>query len=124
MPDDINGLDVTDAGLKGIFGDRFRDKTVAVSKKETTNIPKAEKSSKKATHNPTEAQWEPVPHEPTQMERLKAVAKSALLYGGLSLLLFYFQQSGQMAISASMPCIIACAVLAGFGVGRNFAGGK
>ena len=127
MTNDINHLDPNDEGLSGIFGERWHDETkpaVAVSKKETTTTPKAEKSAEKRISKPPVAHWEPQPHEPTQMERLKGAAKSALLYAGLSLLLFYFQQSGQMAMTASMPCIIVCAIMMGFGVGKNFAGGK
>jgi hypothetical protein len=122
MPNDINGLDVNDDGLKGIFGDRFHDETVAVSKKETTTTPKVEKPAQKAAHKPVDAQWEPVKPAPYQMDKLKACAKSALLYGGLSLMFFYFQQSGQMAMTASMPCICACCVMAGWGVGKNARG--
>lgn len=116
MPSDINELDVNDIGLKGIFGDRFHDETV--SKKETVT-PKTEKSAQKVTLKPRDADWEPQPHEPTQIDKIKACAKDALLFGGLSLMFFYFQQSGQMAMSASMPCICACCVLAGWGVGKN-----
>lgn len=115
MPSDINDLDVNDVGLKEIFGDRFHDETVAVSKKETTI--KAEKPARKATQKPIDAEYEPV--APNQMDKVKACAKSTLLFGGLSLLFFYFQQSGQMELSASMPCICACCVLAGWGVGKN-----
>lgn len=132
MSNDINGLDVHDEGLKGIFGDRFHDETenaqhnpTADEMKKNYNVaPKAEKTAQRAASKPRNAEWEPVPHEPTQMERLKACAKEAMIYGGLSALLFYFQQSGQMLPSAAMPCIIACALLMGFGIGKNFAGGK
>ena len=119
MIDDINNLDTKDEGLKAIFGDRFHDETVAVSKKETTNAAKAEKPVQKAILKPRDDEWEPAPHDRTQMEKLKACAKEALIFGGLSLLFFYFQQSGQMAISASMPCICACCILMGLGVGKN-----
>jgi hypothetical protein len=119
MPNDINELDVNDIGLKGIFGDRFHDETKPVSKKETTTTTKPEKPVQKPILKPRDAEREPAPHEPTQMEKLKACAKDALLFGGLSLLFFYFQQSGQMAMSASMPCICACCVLMGLGVGKN-----
>lgn len=117
MPSDINDLDVNDIGLKGIFGDRFHDETMAISKKETTTSPKEEKPSQKTTPKPRDAEYEPV--APSQMDKLKACAKSTLLFGGLSLLFFYFQQSGQMELSASMPCICACCVLAGWGAGKN-----
>lgn len=122
MPNDINELDVNDIGLKGIFGDRFEDRTKpqkAVSKMETTTTPKAEKPAQKPIQKARDAEWEPAPHEPTHIEKIKACAKDALLFGGLSLMFFYFQQSGQMAMSASMPCICACCALAGWGVGKN-----
>ncbi len=121
MQNDINHLDVNDEGLKGIFGERFHDETCP----EAQHIPTKEETrkytnvAKKPTEKPVEAQWEPVPHAPTQMEKIKACAKSALLYGGLSLLFFYFQQTEQMALGASMGCIIACVALAGFGIGKN-----
>jgi hypothetical protein len=110
MENDINNLDPNDEGLKQIFGDRFHDATKdALPPKPAQKIPL----------KPRDADWEPVPHKPTQMEKLKSCAKSALLFGGLSLLFFYWQQTGQMEITASTPCICACCVLAGLGVGRN-----
>ena len=117
MPNDINELDVNDIGLKGIFGDRFHDETVAVVKKETITTTKPEKSAQKVTLKPRDADFEPVNSD--QMSKIKECAKSALLFGGLSLMFFYFQQSGQMAMSASMPCICACCVLLGLGVGKS-----
>lgn len=117
MPNDINELDVNDIGLKGIFGERFHDETVTVSKTETTTTPKTEKSAQKVALKPRDL--EPDPAIPNQIDKIKKGAKSALLFGGLSLMFFYFQQSGQMAMSASMPCICACCVLAGWGVGKN-----
>lgn len=116
MLDDINNLDTKDEGLKAIFGERFHDETVAISKKETTTAAKVDRPARKKVRD---AEWEPAPHEATQMEKIKACAKDALIFGGLSLLFFYFQQSGQMAVSASMPCICACCVLMGLGVGKN-----
>ena len=97
----------------------YRTSVMGVSEKETTT-PNGEKTILK----PRDSEWEPEPHKPTQMEKIKACAKDALLFGGLSLMFFWFQQTGQMAMTASMPCIIACTALAGFGVGRNVAGGK
>lgn len=93
---------------------------------DTVHITLGKAAAKKeaATPKAKDAQWEPAPHDPTQIEKLKACAKDALLFGGLSLVFFYFQQSGQMAMTASMPCIVTCVALAGFGVGKNFAGGK
>jgi hypothetical protein len=102
----------------------FEKPSAAVSEKETTNTTEPKKMVQKLTDKAVDAQYEPVKPNPNQMDKLKACAKSASLFGGLSLMFFYFQQSGQMAMSASMPCIITCVALAGFGVGKNFAGGN
>ncbi len=133
MPNDINNLDTEDLGLKAIMGERFHDETAqqaqaSTEKKATANTVNTGKAEQKTASKPRkkeykDAEWEPVEHEPTQMDRIKECAKSALLFGGLSLLFFYFQQSGQMAITASMPCICACVALAGFGIGKNAAKG-
>lgn len=97
----------------------FSRPVAAISKKETTTTPKSEKPAEKTILKPADAQWEPEHHAPTQMEKLKGCAKDALIFGGLSLMFFWFQQTGQMAMSASMPCICACCVLMGLGVGKN-----
>lgn len=106
--------DLLDEGLQGVMG-KDRCQNLCDEKK-----PAGKARNKKVV----DAKWEPAPHEPTQMERLKAAAKDTMLYAALSLLFFYFQQSGQMAMSASMPCILTCVALAGYGVGKNIAGGR
>lgn len=130
MLNDINGLDEQDLGLKGIFGDRFHDESAEsgaqqIKKQKTTYTSAPTKAEQKGAHKRTEeckdAEWEPAPHEPTQMEILKASAKSVLLFGGLNLLIFYWQQAGLMASSIAVPCMCICAALAGLGVGKNAA---
>ena len=64
--------------------------------------------------------WEPVKGEPTYIERLQACVKWCALYGGLCVLLFYWQQTGQMESSAAVPSMIVCALLAGVGVGKHW----
>jgi hypothetical protein len=96
----------------------YRTAVMGVSEKETAT-PKVEKTAQKVTLKPRDAEWEPVPHEHTQMEKIKECAKSALLFGGLSLMFFGFQMSGQMTATAAMPCICACCILMGLGVGKN-----
>ena len=127
MPNDINELDVTDAGLKGIFCERFHDETQSepqkvISKKETTNTANREKTSQtephKPTHNYNGKSWEPV-KDPNWMDNLKGCAKWAIGFGGLSFLLFYWEQAGLMAESIATPCMCLCTALAGWGVGKN-----
>lgn len=131
MPDDINNLDSQDAGLKAIFGDRFQDATTESpsterEKKVTTNtvhIKKAAQNSadKPATKNEDtkEVKWQPPKPAPNWLDNLKACAKWTVGFGGLCLLLFYWQQTGQMEPSAAVPSMCACAALAGWGVGKN-----
>lgn len=108
--------DLLDEGLQGVMGkDRCQDlcgeRTVA--KKETVHNVAVSKKEKAMN-----ARWEPV-RENTYMDKLKACAKDALLFGGLSMIFFYFQQTGQMLPSAAMPCICVCCILLGLGVGKN-----
>lgn len=125
MPDDINELDVTDAGLKGIFGSRFHDDTeskpvTAEKKKVSTDTPDTAKAERK----PAVKLCEPAKPEPNWMDKLKSCAVWAGGFGALNLLIFYWQQTGLMDGSISVPCMWVCCALGGFGVGRNLVGGK
>lgn len=127
MPDDINGLDVTDAGLKGIFGDRFQDVTEpvkAISKKETPTKCREANVAQKPMQKAMDAQWEPVRPEPNWYDKLKACAIWMLGFGSLSCLVFYWQQKGLMDASIAVPTMCVLTALAGWGVGKNAAGGK
>lgn len=79
----------------------------------------AEKKMEVRKDKPVEAQWEPVKEKSNHLDKLKACAKDALLYGALALLFFYFQQTGQMDLTASMPCICTCVLLGGIGIGKH-----
>ena len=122
---DINGLDSEDIGLKGIFGDRFHDETTA--KPEAAKITRKAENPAKAVKAPAiepkdskrEVQWIPPKPTPNQLDKLKACAKSAMLFGGLTILFFYWQQTGQMTPSAAVPSMCACTCLLGLGVGKN-----
>lgn len=127
MPNDINELDVNDIGLKGIFGDRFHDETQpekVISKKENTTTPNVEKSAQKVTHKFRDAEWESIPHEPTQTDKLKSCAKWVLSLGGLNLLIFYWQMAELMAESIAVPCMWICCAMAGYGVGASIWRGR
>lgn len=127
MPNDINELDVTDAGLKSIFGDRFHDETEparAEAKKVSTDIPKTEKGVEKPIWKPAKALWEPVKPEPNWKDKLKSCTLWAGGFGSLTMLFFSWQQAGLMDETVALPTMLACAVLAGWGVGKNAIGGK
>ena len=108
MSDDINNLDPNDEGLKGIFGSRFHDET-----KKPMVEPK-----KCTTAKAVDASWSPA-KESHWMDNMKSCAKSVLLFGGLSFLVFYWQQAGLMDSSVAVPTMCICTALAGVGVGRN-----
>lgn len=110
--------DLLDDGLQSVMGkDRCQKVWQGTPAKEEKVVWEKTPRAREKTPAATES-WVPV-REKTQMDKLKACGKDALLYGGLSLLFFYFQQSGQMLPSAAMPCICACCVLLGLGVGKN-----
>lgn len=123
---EINGLDPDDIGLKQIMGNRFQDTTkpmVEPIRTKSTSNTKAEKKGQKPTSKildkAIDAQWEPARPEPNWMDNLKACAKSVLLFGFLSCLIFYWKQVGLMAESIAVPSIAVCTALAGWGAGRN-----
>lgn len=106
--------DLLDEGLQSVMG-KDRCQNDWYGSKKTEDAKKKEVRKDKSV----EAQWEPVKEKPNQLDKLKACAKDALLYGALSLTFFYFQQTGQMELSASMPCICTCVLLGGIGIGKH-----
>lgn len=119
----INGLDPQDIGLKGIMGERFQGGSQQPGKfarpSEGTNTTPAEKKAQK----PTEAHWEPT-KEHNWMDDLKECTKTSLLFGGLNLLIWYWQISGLMDESVALPCMLVCAALFGLGIGKCMKRGK
>lgn len=110
MENDINNLDPDDIGLKSIFGDNWRDST----KEEHKPQPKP----KPVRSHPMEAQYEPVTTG-TPLDKLVDCVKWVLPFGGLSCLIFYWQQAGLMAPSIAVPSMCVCTLLVGLGVGKN-----
>lgn len=124
MPEDINELDVTDAGLKGIFGERFSDMTAldhekARKEKVSANTTKPEKVAQKPKDKPIEELWQPPKPAPGFMDKLKDAVKWTATFGFLSLLVFYWKEAGLMAESIAVPSIAVCTALAGWGLGKN-----
>ena len=78
----------------------------------------AEKSAHKPTHDYKDGSWEPI-KDRTWTDNLKDSAKWVIGFGGLSFLLFYWEQAGLMAESIAVPCIAICTALAGWGVGKT-----
>lgn len=129
MPNDINELDVNDIGLKGIFGDRFHDETESKptptkSKEVSENTTTTAKVAQKPTRKPLGNLWEPPKPAPNWKDKLRECVKWTGIFGGLSLLVFYWQQEGLMAASIAVPTMCVCTALACWGIGKNVAGGE
>lgn len=99
----IDEFDEEDVVLKQFLGDRFVDET----EKPIDETEEHRDSGK----------------ELSALDRLKACTKTALIYGGLNTLLFYWQQAGLMDSSIAVPsmCVVCC--LLGLGIGK-VVGGK
>lgn len=111
-----------DAELAAMMGSQFIDQTIPLSEmprttEESTDIPK----SKKTAEKPMDAQWMPIKHR-TFMDDLYDCAKTTAIFGGLNVLIWYWQGAGLMDESIALPSMIACAVLAGIGIGKVMGG--
>lgn len=131
IPNDINTLDSQDVGLKEIFGERFTDETAPITEmpempeftKQAANTTNAAKVAHKPTNDPTKvfkdcSEWEPVKKR-NYMDDLKDCAKTTFLFGGLNILIWYWQIAGLMDESIALPSMLVCAALAGFGIGKT-----
>lgn len=126
----VNG-DLLDEGLQNVMGkDRCQPDWKPTRKpmvepfdtKPTSTTP-AKKKAQKPTDDAVDASWAPV-KEPSWMDNLKSCVKSTALFGGLSFLIFYWQQAGLMASSIAVPSMCICTALAGWGCGKNVSKSK
>lgn len=118
----ING-DLLDEGLQTVMGKDRCQNEWKPSKKPmvepiSTRPVKEEMKVQIPTGDAVDASWAPVKN-PNWMDNLKSCAKSVILFGGLSLLVFYWKEAGLMAESIAVPAIAVCTALAGFGAGRT-----
>ena len=107
-----------DAELAAMMGDKFIDETVPLSEmprtsEESSDIPKPKKTAEK----PMDAQWIPTKRR-TYMDDLKDCCKTTFLFGGLNVLIWYWQVAGLMDESIALPSMLVCAALAGLGIGK------
>lgn len=112
--------DPEDLVLKEVMGDHFQDLSHTPApapkgekKPEPVKVPTEKKTCKKAM----DATWMPVKAEPTEIQRLVNCAKGTVVYGGLSAVLFWWQQAGLLASEAAWPSFIVLALLAGLKIG-------
>ena len=113
-------MDMFDEDLKEIMGDRYDDGETP------TEMPvmECEKEAQKPVPQKREAvdvQYAPFPKaERGFMDRLRSCATWGGICGGISMLMWWFEVNGLMAMEAAYPCILACGIIGAFGVGINF----
>jgi hypothetical protein len=118
----IQNGDLLDEGLQNVMGkDRCQNEWKPSKKpivEPFTRPAKEEHKVQIPTGDSVDASWAPAKN-PNWMDNLKSCAKSVILFGGLSFLIFYWKEAGLMAESIAVPAIAVCTALAGFGAGRT-----
>lgn len=69
---------------------------------------------------PVQALWEPVKPDPNEMEKLKRTAKDVCKYAVLSLILFWWQQTGRLEETTAWYSLLVCVGMVFFSVGKNW----
>ncbi len=123
--------DLLDEGLQAVMGkDRCQNDWKPTQKPmvepfrtKSTNTTNTEKKVQNTAGKAVDASWAPV-KEPNWMDNLKSCAKSVVLFGGLSFLIFYWKEAGLMASSIAVPSMCICTALAGWGCGKNVSKSK
>jgi uncharacterized membrane protein len=117
----VNG-DLLDEGLQSVMGkDRCQNEWKPSKKpmvEPFTRPAEEEKKARKTIETAVDASWAPA-KDSNWMDNLKSCAKSVILFGGLSFLIFYWKEAGLMAESIAVPAIAVCTALAGYGAGRT-----
>lgn len=119
----ING-DLLDEGLQAVMGkERCQDVSSQFAKSEEKVVTapcndKKRNAAKRETESVEDAAWVKL-NTISPMAKVKCCAKWALLFGGISGLLFYWQQAGLLDPKAAVPSLIICALGAGLTVGYH-----
>ena len=105
----VKFTDATTKPTQPVKAEKKTDSKERVNKKKTVQRP---------VDKPMDAEYEPVKtwYDPKTVNLVKWV----VIFIGLEYLVFYWQQTGQMQKSASIPSMIVCALLAGISVGKNW----
>lgn len=111
--------DLLDAGLSAVMGPgRCIDATKNVPPKKNKPQPVTVKQSE-AKNAPAAIELAPPAPAPSYMDRLKNCAKHSVLYGGLCVLFFMWQQKGLMDAAAAVPAMLTCSAMWGLNVGKT-----
>lgn len=110
--------DPEDEMLKAVMGCKFQDQTTC-----GPEGPGMQPKKKCVKSVPGKNPVQDVPTKvfgtkPGFMEKLRECGKWSMIFGGLCLVVFYWQQTGQMMPSAAVPSMMACTFGAAWCVGR------
>ena len=112
-----------DEELAGIvnFTDETAPKQMPVMEHKNDNanyntIPNAEKRIKRVAEDCNDC---PFTKQRSMADRIANSAKWGCICGAISMMLWWYEVNGMMDMEAAYPWIIVCALLAGFGVGKN-----
>lgn len=101
---------------------------ITLGAEKPTRKPVATKESKPGKNTPKEekpvdASWEPVKPTRDFMDKLKQTAKDTCMYAVLSMILFYWQQTGRLETTTSWYALLVCVGMVFFSIGKNCRGG-
>ena len=101
--------------------------TVHITLGQPTAKTEAKKQATPAKNTPekekaVEAQWEPARPSPNWFDKLKTTAKDVCLYAVLSVILFWWQQSGRLEVTTSWYALLVCIGMMFFTIGRAWNG--
>lgn len=108
--------DLLDDGLQAVMG-KDRCQSDWQPKKEQKKVSTLEDKPKATITEPVDAQFMKL-NTVSPMAKLKGCVKGVWLYGGISLVLFWWQQAGLLDPRAAVPSFIVLALLAGVQIGR------
>ena len=116
MSETITNGDLLDEGLQAVMGpDRCQNEWRPAS------VKPAEEKKPAGKEKPIASQWQPPKPVPNWFDRLKDCAKRTVLFSGLCILIFYWQQTGLMESAAAVPSMLACMLFAGVNIGKSIA---
>jgi hypothetical protein len=116
-----------DLELKAMMGNQFIDVTEPISEAKPCKNTREKKGP--VTHHTDvledlkvrDAEWHPTKQR-TWMDDLKDCTKSTMIFGGLNVLLWWWQMAGLVDESVGQPCMWVCFALAGIGIGKVLGG--
>ena len=120
----MSNFEREDMELAEMMGGMFIDETQEPADKPVEK-PVCEKPNKPVKNAPEKektvgAQWMPPKPAPNTMDKLTAIAKEVGLYGVLSTILFYWQQTGKLDYTTAWYALLICVGMVFFSIGRHW----